>query len=94
MQVKDLTPKCKIKNKLGYELIIDKIIDNEIYTSWWNMTLQKFDRLRWTTEQVAEQIENLWWILLDWKIRMTRKEIQEMVLKRIGNYQISDFITW
>ena len=91
MQIKDLQPKCKIKNKLWYELIIDKIIDNEIYTSWWNMNLTKFDRLRWTKDQVQKQIETLWWVSLDGKIRITKAELMALVQQRIWDYQIKEF---
>jgi len=91
MKVSDLQPNCKIKNKLWYELIIDKVIEDEIYTSWWNMLLTKFDRLRRTTKQVEQQIKTLWRVLLDGKIRITRKELQDLVYKRIGQYEIKEF---
>ena len=93
MKVTDLQPNCKIKNKLWYELIIDKIIWDEIYTSWWNMLLTKFDRLRRTKQQVTDQMDKLGRVLLDGKIRITRKELQELVNRRIWWYEIKEFQT-
>lgn len=91
MRVEDLQPKCKIKNKLWYELIVDKVIGNEIYTSHWNMPLTKFDRLCWTKAQIEKKIKDLSWILLDWKIRITKWDLQKLVNERIWNYLIEEF---
>ena len=92
MKLKDIYPNCKIKNKLGYELIIDKIIDDEIYTTAWNWTLKKFDRLRWLKSQVEEQITKLEWTLLDDKVRITKKELLKLIEQHFGSwYVVSDF---
>lgn len=93
MQLIDLQPNSKITNKEWYELIVDKIIGDEIYTSWWNMKLNKFDRLRRTTEQIQKQIDSLWRTLLDWKIRITKNDFINIVLNKIGNVQIKEFIS-
>lgn len=91
MELKDLYSWCKIKNKLWYELIIDKLIDDEIYTSWWNMPLKKFDRLRWTKSQIKQQMETLSWILLDNKIYISKIELQKLVYEKIWRLDILEF---
>lgn len=91
MNLKDLYPKCKIKSRLWAEAIVDKVFDDWILLSAWNQPLTKPDRLFLTNKQVSEQIERLWWTLLDDKIRITKKDLQELVHKKLWEYSIKEF---
>lgn len=75
MKYEDLVFGSKVTNKLGLTITVEMKTELGLYTSQWNKPLKSPERLFLTQQIVADQIAKQERTLLDWKIRISKKEL-------------------
>lgn len=82
MKYEDLVFGSKVTNKLGLTITVEMKTELGLYTSQWNKPLKSPERLFLTKEIVEDQINKGERTLLDWKIRISKKDLNAIALQK------------
>lgn len=84
MKYEDLVFGSKVTNKLGLTITVEMKTELGLYTSQWNKPLKSPERLFLLESIVHDQINKGERTLLDWKIRISKKDLNAIALTKYG----------